>query len=129
MQTQENELTQTEHTAANVVNRQKETEHPRPVSKSTGLGRAEHRPLSFTLPAIARLRFAAQAGFTLFCLYAGYRFYGYYLWMMDQSETFVARPPSVEAFLPISALLGLKRFVLTGRWDEIHPAGLTILQP
>jgi polyferredoxin len=33
----------------------------------------------------------------------------------------------VEGFLPISALLGLKRFLVTGKWDEIHPAGLTIL--
>lgn len=45
---------------------------------------------------------------------------------MDRSETYVSRPPSVEAFLPISALLGMKRLVLTGQWDTIHPAGLTI---
>ena len=37
------------------------------------------------------------------------------------------RPPSVESFLPISALVGLKRFLLTGYWDPVHPAGLTIL--
>ncbi len=36
------------------------------------------------------------------------------------------RPPSVEGFLPISALVGLKRLILTGRYDMIHPAGLTI---
>jgi polyferredoxin len=36
------------------------------------------------------------------------------------------RPPAVEAFLPIAALLGLKRFLLTGIWDPVHPAGLTI---
>ena len=36
------------------------------------------------------------------------------------------RPPSAEGFLPISALLGLKRLVLTGRYDEVHPAGFTI---
>ena len=45
---------------------------------------------------------------------------------MDRSETYVNRPPSVEAFLPISALLGMKRLVLTGQWDSVHPAGLTI---
>jgi polyferredoxin len=33
----------------------------------------------------------------------------------------------VEAFLPIAALLGLKRLVLGGAWDEVHPAGLAIL--
>jgi NAD-dependent dihydropyrimidine dehydrogenase PreA subunit len=75
---------------------------------------------------ISRLRFAVQLCVALICLFAGYQFYRFYLWALGQSQMYVARPPSVEGFLPISALLGLKRFVLTGRWDEIHPAGLTI---
>jgi polyferredoxin len=68
-----------------------------------------------------------QAGFALLCLFAGYRFFQFYNWAIGRSETYVSRPPSVEGFLPISALLGLKRFVMTGKWDEVHPAGLTIL--
>ncbi|MFR0874299.1 MAG: 4Fe-4S binding protein [Bilophila wadsworthia] len=40
---------------------------------------------------------------------------------------FVPRPAAAEAFLPLSALLGLKRLLLTGQYDPIHPAGLTIL--
>jgi polyferredoxin len=72
------------------------------------------------------LRRAVQGGFALFCIYAGYRFYQYYLWASSQSDTYVPRPPSVEAFLPISALVNLKRLVLTGQFDTIHPAGLTI---
>lgn len=72
------------------------------------------------------LRRMVQGGFALFCLYAGYRFYQYYLWASSQSDTYVPRPPSVEAFLPISALVNLKRLVLTGQFDTIHPAGLTI---
>jgi polyferredoxin len=75
---------------------------------------------------ISRLRIFVQAGFTLYCLYAGYRFYRFYLWTMHEAETYVSRPPSVEAFLPISAFLGLKRLVLTGQWDPVHPAGLTV---
>jgi polyferredoxin len=75
---------------------------------------------------IATLRTAVQAGFAFFCLYAGYRFYLFYSWATGIPEDFVPRPPAVEAFLPISALLGLKRMVLTGRYDDIHPAGLTI---
>jgi polyferredoxin len=75
---------------------------------------------------IATLRTWVQAGFAVFCLFAGYQFYHFYLWAMEKSEVYVARPPSVEGFLPISALLGLKRFVATGRYDEVHPAGLTI---
>ena len=75
---------------------------------------------------IKTLRTLVQAGFALFCLYAGYRFYLFYLWATDQSATYVSRPPSVEAFLPIGALVGLKRFILSGNYDMIHPAGLTI---
>ena len=38
-----------------------------------------------------------------------------------------ARPAGVEGFLPISALMGFKDFFLTGQYDPVHPAGLTIL--
>ena len=75
---------------------------------------------------IPPLRTLVQAGFTIFCLYAGYRFYQFYLWGTGQTSTYVPRPPSVEAFLPISALVGLKRLIMSGRYDMIHPAGLTI---
>lgn len=75
---------------------------------------------------IKTLRTIIQAGFALFCLYAGYRYYLFYLWGTGQSSTYVPRPPSVEAFLPISALVGLKRLILSGHYDMIHPAGLTI---
>jgi polyferredoxin len=75
---------------------------------------------------ISSMRTLVQAGFALFCIYAGYRFYLFYLWGTGKSEVYVPRPPSVEAFLPISGLVGLKRFVLTGHFDMIHPAGLTI---
>ncbi len=76
---------------------------------------------------LPRVRLAVQCGFLLFCLWMGYRFYLFYLWAIGASERFVPRPPSVEGFLPISALLGLKRLLLTGYWDAIHPAGLVIL--
>ena len=72
------------------------------------------------------LRRTVQGGFALFCFYAGYRFYQFYLWASSQSDIYVPRPPSVEAFLPISALVNLKRLVLTGQFDTVHPAGLTI---
>ena len=75
---------------------------------------------------INALRRIVQSAFGLFCLYVGYRFYRYYLWASSQFDVYVPRPPSVEAFLPISALVNLKRLVLTGQFDTIHPAGLTI---
>jgi len=39
----------------------------------------------------------------------------------------VPRPPGVEAFLPISALISLKYWVLSGVFNRIHPAGLVLL--
>ena len=75
---------------------------------------------------IARVRTLVQLGFAVFCLFVGYRFYQFYSWMIGQSEVYAPRPASVEGFLPIGALLGLKRLLLTGKWDEVHPAGLTI---
>jgi polyferredoxin len=76
--------------------------------------------------SVKNLRFLVQSSFAFFYLFAGYRFYLFYLWASGQSETYVPRPPSVEGFLPISALVGLKRFLFTGHYDMVHPAGLTI---
>ena len=78
------------------------------------------------ISGLTRLRVLVQASFALFCLYSGFRFYQFYLWAMGYSDTYVSRPPSVEAFLPIGALVSLKRFLWTGVFDNIHPAGLTI---
>ncbi|HIJ79211.1 MAG: 4Fe-4S binding protein [Desulfobulbaceae bacterium] len=75
---------------------------------------------------LKHLRFVMQAAFSLFCLYSGYCFYLFYAWASGASRFFVPRPPAVEAFLPISGLIGLKQLLLTGVYDEIHPAGLTI---
>ncbi len=76
--------------------------------------------------AIPRLRQLVQATYLIFCLWTGWRFFLFFKWATGQSSQFIPRPPAVEAFLPISALVGLKQFVLTGRYDAIHPAGLTV---
>ncbi len=76
---------------------------------------------------VAIARKVVQCSFTLYSIYIGYRFYHFYLWATGQSPVYVQRPPSVEAFLPISALIGLKQFIFTGIYDFVHPAGLTVL--
>ncbi len=75
--------------------------------------------------SIPFIRRVVQASFGFFTLYVGYQFYCFYLWTLDQGQ-YVARPPAVEGFLPISALLSFKRFLLTSKFDPIHPAGLVI---
>jgi polyferredoxin len=76
---------------------------------------------------LPRLRWAVQGVFALFLIVAGAEFYGFYQQVLAGGPLTAHRPPLVEGFLPISALLGLKRLVLTGHWDEVHPAGLAIL--
>jgi polyferredoxin len=77
--------------------------------------------------ALPRVRWAVQLAYAAFCVLVGYEFYTFYAQIVTEVPITVRRPPAVEAFLPISALVGLKRFVLTGQWDDVHPAGLTIL--
>ncbi|MBU1002135.1 MAG: 4Fe-4S binding protein [Proteobacteria bacterium] len=74
-----------------------------------------------------RLRLLIQAVFCLFCIWTGVRFQQFLLWASAKTEVFSPRPPAVEGFLPISAFMALKQFLLTGVWDQIHPAGLTLL--
>ncbi len=81
---------------------------------------------SENLPPVTLLRTVFQAAFLGYTLWMGYRFYRFYLWALGQSPGFTARPPGVEGFLPISALLSAKRFFLAGQYDPVHPAGLTI---
>lgn len=75
---------------------------------------------------IKRMRMGIQAGFALYFLYAGYVFYGYYLWVSGQSNEYRSHLSSVEAFLPIGGLTSLKRLFLAGEFDVVHPAGLVI---
>ena len=64
--------------------------------------------------------------YLLFCVIVGAQFFLFCRWLSGIGP-FHERPPAVEAFLPISALVGLHHLFLTGTWDRIHPAGLTIL--
>lgn len=79
------------------------------------------RPIRL-LPPLRRL---VQGGFLLFTLFVGLRFYQFYQWAVAGAD-YTPRPAAVEAFLPIGALVSLKRFILTRQFDPVHPAGLTI---
>lgn len=82
--------------------------------------------MNFPPQKLSHWRLLVQSAFLLFCLYCGFRFYQFYQWAIGSSATYVARPPAIEGFLPIGGLVGLKRFLLSGVYDPIHPAGLTI---
>ncbi|KJS32948.1 MAG: hypothetical protein VR64_05160 [Desulfatitalea sp. BRH_c12] len=57
----------------------------------------------------------------------GLQFYVYVRQALGTQAITVQRPPGVEGFLPIGALMGWKQFFLTGRWDAVHPAAMVIL--
>ena len=74
-----------------------------------------------------RVRFYIQAGFLLLILWIGYAFYGFVQYHQTGWETsYFSRPPGVEGFLPISALISFKYWILTGIINDIHPSGLVI---
>lgn len=73
------------------------------------------------------LRGLVQGAYLAFLVLVGFEFHSFYAQIVSGGPVTAHRPPAVEGFLPISALIGLKRFVLTGTWDDVHPAGLTIL--
>ncbi len=72
------------------------------------------------------LRRGVQFLFLAICIFIGIRFYLFINQLVLGMPVSVQRPPGVEAFLPISALLSLKYFLLTGIVNSIHPAGLII---
>lgn len=73
-------------------------------------------------------RSAVQAAFVLLCIWIGIEFYFFMRWgISNGTKTYFERPPGVEGFLPISALMGLKYWFETGVLNSIHPAGTIIL--
>lgn len=74
------------------------------------------------------LRNLLQGAFILYLLHIGWQFNRFVNYYQKGSQGIPPnRPPSVEAFLPISALIALKSWLVNHVFDPIHPAGLTIL--
>jgi len=69
------------------------------------------------------LRYAVQAGFLLLTAYIGYKFYLFVQQFLTPGYPPVARPASVDAFLPIGGLMAFKYFLFTGIVDPVHPSG------
>lgn len=75
----------------------------------------------------ARLRSASQWLFLILVIWSGLVFGRYVAYIAGSPGVGpIRRPPSVEAFLPISALMSFVYFVKTGVLSRVHPAGLVI---
>jgi polyferredoxin len=72
------------------------------------------------------VRLAVQLAYLAFLVGVGWQFVRFHDAVVGDGPITVQRPPSVEAFLPIAALVAAKRFFLTRYWDVVHPAGLTL---
>lgn len=73
------------------------------------------------------MRRRIQFLFLAFNVYIAIRLYIFYAYFAGLGSVYVSRPPSVEAYLPIAALMSLKYWLVTGVFDRVHPAGLAIL--
>ena len=74
------------------------------------------------------MRLAIQLAFVALCVWIGVEFHHFVEWgRSGGARPFVERPPGVEGFLPISALISLKHWLVTGTVNRIHPAALFIL--
>lgn len=71
-------------------------------------------------------RHVVQAGFLLTVLLIGWQFRDF-VHGLEAGLEVGTRPPGVEAFLPIAALLSMRHLFSTGEVHEVHPAGLVIL--
>jgi polyferredoxin len=84
------------------------------------------KPLRKRKNRIESIRLGVQVISLVTVLWIGFRFY---LWAhaMEQGRLEGFRPPGVEGFLPISALISLRHLFLTGEASRVHPAGLVLL--
>lgn len=71
-------------------------------------------------------RRVVQYGFLAITLWIGFTFTAFVNALNNGITPPFARPPGVEAFLPISSLMSLKYWVATGVIHPAHPAGLVV---
>lgn len=75
---------------------------------------------------IGHLRLGVQLAFAALCVWIGVEF-SLFVGGLESGVVGLDRPPGVDGFLPISALMSLQYYLLTGVVHPFHPAGLFIL--
>jgi polyferredoxin len=89
---------------------------------------AKAKPIKNPDRPIGRYRFLVQLAFVALCLWIGIEFHLFVKQLQNPAQVeLVSRPPGVEGFLPISALMSLYYFFQTGVIHQAHPAGMFIL--
>lgn len=101
-------------------------------AERTGLTRPTDFPknrrlsLSRLLGRKTKVRHYFQAIVLIVVLAIGLQFAVYVFQVGNSGTAAIDRPAGVEGFLPIGALISWKRFLITGVWDDIHPAAMVI---
>jgi len=72
------------------------------------------------------IRRSVQILFLIITLFVGTLFYQFVDQLESGAVPTITRPPGVEAFLPISALVSFKHLLLTGEINDIHPSALIL---
>lgn len=75
---------------------------------------------------IRKVRLAVQWSVFLMVVYAGVTFCFFVRAIERGTVPAVVRPPSVEGFMPIGALMSLRLWLTTGIFDPVHPAALVL---
>jgi len=77
--------------------------------------------------SIQKYRLSVQLIFALLCVWIGVEFFLFAKYLESGgSAPFYQRPPGVEGFLPISSLMSVYYFFITGSVHQVHPAGFFI---
>lgn len=77
--------------------------------------------------SVQKYRFTVQLLFALLCIWIGVEFFYFVSYLSSGgSAAFYVRPAGAEGFLPISSMMSLYYFLLTGEVHGAHPAGLFI---
>lgn len=76
---------------------------------------------------VARWRLLIQWAFLGWCIFLGVQFALFVRYYQSGGQgLYYPRPPGVEGFLPIGALVSLKAFLTSGYFDPVHPAALVL---
>ncbi len=92
------------------------------IDDGNGRGGKQKRDLN-----IQPYRRLIQFGFLLVLLWIGAEFILFVSQLERGITPTISRPPGVEGFLPISALMSLRYWLLTGVFNKIHPSSLVLL--
>lgn len=103
--------------------------HAAPGVRTTASRRRTKRPYTRRRRDVSQqVRLAVQIVFVAITALVGAQFYLWVRFFESGGATVrVSRPPGVEAWLPIAALMNLKTLIMTGEVPGVHAAGMFML--